>query len=175
MNTLYCPWRELYSESVSGTKRELVSEKECVFCTKFNDNRDAHHYIIKRLTHTIVIMNLYPYNAGHLLIIPLKHVACLSELTEDERNELMHTTTLSSEILKKSIEAQGINIGLNMGRIAGAGIPSHIHMHVIPRWVGDTNFLPIIAETKTISFDMNQMYKKLCLDFNQFALPTKQR
>lgn len=166
MKILYCPWRDKYSESVSGDKNAVVAEDACVFCLKFKDNRDADHLIIKRFKHCVAIMNLYPYNAGHLLIIPFKHSACLSELNDEERNELMSILTLSGDILKESLGAQGINIGLNMGRAAGAGIPSHLHVHIVPRWTGDTNFMPIIAETKTISFDMKEIYAKLCIAFN---------
>lgn len=167
MKVLYCPWRSKYTQSVTGNKNEHIGEDTCVFCLKFKASQDADHFILKRFKYCIVIMNLYPYNAGHLLIIPFKHIACLSELNDEERNELMWVLTLSNDILKKSLEAQGINIGLNMGRAAGAGIPSHLHVHIVPRWVGDTNFMPIIAETKTISFDMQQIYAKLSVAFNQ--------
>lgn len=167
MKILYCPWRDKYSESVSGDKNIQVTEDACVFCVKFKDNRDDDHFIIKRFKHCVAIMNLYPYNAGHLLIIPFKHIACLSELNNEERNELMWALSISSDILKESLGAQGINIGLNLDRAAGAGIPSHLHVHIVPRWSGDTNFMPIIAGTKTISFDMNEIYAKLSAAFNQ--------
>lgn len=161
MKTLHCPWREQYSKTVTGTKREHITPDDCAFCTKFADSDDDTNLIVKRFKHCAVLMNLYPYNAGHLLVIPFKHVACLSELSEDARNELMQATTLSIDILKQALDAQGINVGLNLGRAAGAGIPSHLHMHVLPRWVGDTNFMPLLAKTKTVSFDMQDMFKKI--------------
>jgi len=161
MKKLYCPWREKYSKTVSGTKQEKVTKDECVFCAKFAQTTDDKNYVIQRFKHCAVLMNLYPYNAGHLLVIPYQHAACLSELSNDERNELMYVSMVSSDVLKSTLGAQGVNMGLNVGRAAGAGIPSHIHIHILPRWIGDTNFMPLLAETKTISFDMQQIYLKL--------------
>jgi len=175
MEQLYCPWRETYSSSVSGTKRENVSADECAFCTKCKQSDDTKNFIVKRFPHCAVLLNLYPYNAGHLLVIPYRHAACLSELSEDERNELMAVLTLTIDIAKQTLEAQGINIGLNLGRAAGAGIPSHLHFHVLPRWVGDTNFMPLLAQTKTVSFDLHNMHEKLHKAFAKFDLPSKQR
>ena len=161
MKRLYCPWREQYSKAVSGTKKENTTEDECAFCTKFKDANDAQHYIVKRFKHCAVILNLFPYNAGHLLVLPYRHVSCLSELSDDERNELMKVITLTVDVAKDALKAQGINVGLNLGRAAGAGIPSHLHFHVLPRWVGDTNFMPLLADTKTVSFDLKDVYQKL--------------
>jgi len=163
---LYCPWREQYSKTVSGTKKENITDEECAFCTKFKINNDAQNYIIKRFKHCAVILNLFPYNAGHLLVLPYRHVSCLSELTDEERNELMKALTLTIDVAKQALTAQGINVGLNLGRAAGAGIPSHLHMHVLPRWIGDTNFMPLLANTKTISFDLKNMYQKLKTAFD---------
>ena len=161
MKNLHCPWREQYTKNLNEEKKEDTPKDACAFCTKFAQEQDRKHYIIKRFKHCAVLLNLYPYNAGHLLVIPYSHVSCLSELNQDERNELMYATSISTDILKNALGAQGINIGLNLGSAAGAGIPSHLHMHVLPRWTGDTNFMPLLADTKTISFDMQEIYEKL--------------
>jgi len=165
MKKLYCPWREEYSTSTNDTKKEHITKDACIFCTQFAQHDDEKHYIFKRFPHCIAMLNLYPYNAGHLLVVPKRHIACISELTKEERNELMEVTSKAVEVLKETLGAEGINIGINLGKAAGAGIPSHIHMHVLPRWVGDTNFLPTLSETKTISFDINDIYKKLKQQF----------
>ena len=107
------------------------------------------------------MLNRFPYNAGHLLILPYKHVADLNDLPAEAQHELIELTAKSIDVLKKELGAQGINIGMNLGKIGGAGIPAHIHQHVLPRWQGDTNFLPILTETKAISFDLREIYNKL--------------
>lgn len=107
------------------------------------------------------MMNRYPYNAGHLLILPLKHTAALSDLTPAARAQLMELTHHCTEILKKVLDAHGVNIGMNLGKAAGAGLPSHLHMHVLPRWRGDTNFLPLLADVKPVSADLQQLFNKL--------------
>jgi len=161
MKRLYCPWRKQYSKEVNGTKKEGATSDECVFCAKLSENDDEKNYIIKRFAHCAVLLNLFPYNAGHVLVIPYRHVACLSDLSEAERAEIMEVVSKAVECAKDALQAQGINVGLNLGRAAGAGIPSHLHMHVLPRWTGDTNFMPLIADSKTVSFDLNEIYQTL--------------
>ena len=161
MKHLYSPWRENYSIDTTHAKYENVSADEGVFCNKLRDNNDEKNYIIKRYKHNVILMNLYPYNAGHLLIIPKDHIADLDKMNPEARAELIELISQSTTILTKELEAQGINVGLNLGRAAGAGIPTHLHFHVLPRYTGDTNFLPTLAETKQISFDLNKMYQKL--------------
>lgn len=161
MKQLYCPWREDYSKDDSHSKQQHATEQECVFCNQFNNSNDNENLIIKRFEHCIVMLNKYPYNAGHILILPKEHVSDLSLLSSAARAELMELTTLAVTVTREQINAQGANIGLNIGKIAGAGIPSHLHMHMVPRYNGDTNFMVTIAETKNISFDLIEMLKRL--------------
>lgn len=161
MKVLYCPWRESYSKEVDNTKKSDTPKDECVFCTIIKEQQDEKNYVLKRFDHSLVMLNLYPYNAGHLLIVPYDHNDSLQTLSKDARAEIMEIAAQSADLLKEVLGAQGINMGLNQGKEAGAGIPSHVHMHILPRWSGDTNFMPLLAKTKHISFDLNKIYSKL--------------
>lgn len=162
MKNLYAPWRTQY---FNKKKAEKINKDKCPFCTKISENKDAKNFIIFRGKHNFVILNLYPYNAGHVMILPNKHVSCISDLSTKEANEFIKLTGKMVDTLKSTLGAEGINAGFNLGRAAGAGIPSHLHMHVVPRWKGDTNFISTIGEIKQISFDMNEIYKKLKNNF----------
>ena len=167
MNILYAPWRSKYAKSINKTKKEICTENTCVFCQHFSEKNDATNFILKRYKNSIVMLNLYPYNAGHLLVIPKKHKPDLDKLTKEERSELMEVVNTCTKILKKVLQPEGFNIGMNLGKLAGAGIPSHLHIHILPRWLGDTNFLPLLAETKQISFDLKDIYTKLKKEFSK--------
>ena len=157
MKKMYAPWRTPYTKRDHDNKKD----KGCVFCTTFKSSDDTKHFVLFRGKHNFVILNLYPYNAGHVLILPNKHVGDLSDLNAEERAEMMELTNKAAGILQKSIKAKGINIGLNIGEVAGGGIPDHIHMHVLPRWPHDTNFMPLLADTKLISIDLEEVYDLL--------------
>ena len=157
MNKLYCPWRNKYIEN--RDKKE--NKNQCVFCDKIKTKKIDESYILYKTEHSIVILNLYPYNAGHLLVIPAKHCSDLSVLSKQSKQDVMETISISTEILQKTLSCEGINVGINLGKASGAGIPEHLHVHILPRWDGDTNFLPTLANTKQISFDLNDTYKKL--------------
>jgi ATP adenylyltransferase len=163
MKLLYAPWRENYTtKSVRGkTDPDNNQEDECVFCEQLKNNNDSENFILGRFKHSYVVLNLYPYNGGHLLVLPLNHKAKLSELLPEARTEIMEIVSHCSAILEKELDAKGINVGLNQGKAAGAGLPSHLHFHVLPRWIGDTNFMPTIGETKVISTSLNDTYTKL--------------
>jgi len=161
MRILYAPWRGEYTESTARTKNEDATEKECVFCEQCDNDEDEKNFIIKRFPHSVVMLNRYPYNAGHLLIIPINHIRTIDELPSEVQSELMWLVGKSGTALKDALGAEGVNVGINMGKAAGAGIPAHVHIHVLPRWIGDTNFMPTLTETKQLSFDMNDIYKKL--------------
>jgi ATP adenylyltransferase len=161
MKKLYCPWRSEYTVKTAHTKSDTSSSEECVFCQRIAQKNDAENFIIKRGKHNVVFLNKYPYNAGHILIMPYEHVAQLSQLSPQARTELMELLAQSEPIMRNTIGAHGVNMGVNLGKAAGAGIPSHLHFHVLPRWDGDTNFLPVLAGTKQISFDLHEFYKKI--------------
>ena len=161
MKRMYAPWRSSYAKGTAQSKKVKTSAKECVFCTQLKKKKDAEHFILKRLKHCFIMLNKFPYNTGHLLIMPNSHTASLDKLTPAARAEIMEALTESAGVVKKALKAQGINIGLNQGKAAGAGIPSHLHFHLLPRWAGDTNFFPTLVDTKQISFDLNEMYQIL--------------
>lgn len=161
MKDLYAPWRTPYSAQLNESKKEKAETHECVFCIPDLAQEDQHNFILKRYTYCYVILNKYPYNAGHLLVIPFAHVKDLHTLEPAARHEIIDTSTLCTKVLEKELDCHGINVGINLGRASGAGIPNHVHMHILPRWQGDTNFLPTLANTKVISFDLNEIYEKL--------------
>lgn len=171
LETLYAPWRTAYAtDRDSKTKKEGAQAHECVFCAKIQEADDQNNFIIRRFKHSAVLLNLFPYNPGHLLIIPLTHTARLHDLSSEMRAEIIELVSHSSALLETVLHAQGINSGLNIGKAAGAGIPSHLHWHVLPRWSGDTNFMPLIAQTKVFSINLNQMYDDLKPHFEAIKL-----
>src|SRR3989338_3401143 len=127
MKMLYTPWREEYTETTpQGPQgQDKTPEDQCVFCTHIKENNDEKHFILKRYKHSYVILNRYPYNAGHILFLPFQHKALLSELSQDSRLELIENTSYVTALLRKELTCDGINVGINMGKAAGAGIPSH--------------------------------------------------
>ncbi len=161
MKSLYAPWRNPYSQSDERSKEHGYAPQDCVFCIQLKDNKDKEHFILKRGDNLTIMFNRYPYNAGHLLILSNDHVATLDKLSPQARAELMELTNKSLTILQEALQPHGFNVGLNIGKAAGAGMPSHLHMHILPRWNGDTNFLPTLGETKTISFDLHELYALL--------------
>lgn len=161
MKRMYAPWRSKYTTTKVQAKKEGIKKADCIFCAQFSQKNDAKAFILKRYTHTVVMLNKYPYNAGHLLIVPLAHQATLDKLSKAARAELMELIAYSATMVRTQLEAQGINIGLNIGKASGSSIPSHLHFHVLPRWQGDTNFLPTLADTKQISVDLHELYEKL--------------
>jgi ATP adenylyltransferase len=161
MKRLYAPWRNNYSLSSERTKSDQVPQAECVFCIKLEKNNDDESFILKRGKEAIIFLNRYPYSAGHLLIIPADHRAHLADLTPSARAEIMELMSASVTLLKAVLNPDGFNTGLNMGIAAGGSVPSHLHMHVVPRWSGDTSFLSTIGDIKVVAFDLPEMYKKL--------------
>jgi ATP adenylyltransferase len=122
----------------------------CIFCEKPAENDDRTNLILLRTRLCFIMLNAYPYNNGHMMVAPFRHVAALSGLTPDERCDLMDTVARAERILERALAPQGMNIGINLGHCAGAGIPGHVHVHVVPRWEGDTNFMPVVGETRVI-------------------------
>ena len=130
-------------------------------CRGVADNADRRNLIVHRGAHTLTILNRYPYNNGHLLIAPRLHKARLDELTNDEHLECMQALTRMSGLLEKIIKAEGFNVGLNLGRVAGAGVPGHLHWHIVPRWAGDTNFMPVLAGARVIPQSLDATFELL--------------
>ncbi|CAN5555023.1 HIT domain-containing protein [soil metagenome] len=144
MERLWSPWRSHYVTSSSG-------DEGCFFCEGLAGDDDEGAGILLRSRNVFVILNAFPYNSGHLMVAPQRHVGETSELSDDERHELMDVTLASVEIAREAMRPHGFNLGMNLGQIAGAGVPGHLHMHVVPRWGGDTNFMPVVGETKVMS------------------------
>jgi len=161
---LWAPHRMSYLE---GENRPLAgNEIECPFC-RIAALDDAEALIVARGKEAYVVMNLYPYNAGHLLVCTNRHVAELPELTESERNEVQSLTAHGMKVLRKVSNASGFNIGINQGDVSGAGIAGHFHQHIVPRWAGDANFMPIIGKTKVIPKLLQESREQLATGWNQ--------
>ncbi len=161
MKKLYAPWRDSYAGATDKTKEENAQSHECVFCEFITENNDEKNFILQRSAHCFVILNKYPYNAGHLMVLPLKHTKNLADLSKEARHEIIDVIDHCMTSVEKVLKAEGLNIGLNIGRASGAGIPSHMHWHILPRWNGDTNFLPALADVKVVSFDLKEIYDLL--------------
>lgn len=168
MKKLYAPWRGTYTKGTVRNRKKTTLSKDCVFCKIAKEKKDSANFILKRFKHNYIVLNRYPYNAGHLLVIPMAHKGRLSDLSPEARTELIELLSMSETVLRSALKAEGINIGLNQGKAAGAGIPQHLHFHLLPRWEGDTNFLPTLADAKQVSFDLKEIYQTL-----KKALPTK--
>ena len=143
MKKLWAPWRIEY----------ILAEKTkgCIFCSISDKDTDRNNLILYRGETCFVIMNYYPYNNGHLMVVPYRHTSDLTLLSREEQMEMMFLIQQSTTILSQALNAEGFNIGMNLGKTAGAGIDEHIHAHIVPRWNGDTNFMPVTGHTKVIS------------------------
>ncbi|MEN8098529.1 MAG: HIT domain-containing protein [Chloroflexota bacterium] len=154
MDYLYTNWRKEYIKSLEQ------SSSGCVFCDKL-DRPDEDELVLERGETCYVCLNMYPYTNGHLLVVPYQHVSCIDELDPQVLAEMMNMSQKSVRILKEKFYTQGFNIGLNLGSVAGAGLPDHVHLHVVPRWQGDANFMSVICNTKVISELLEESFSKL--------------
>lgn len=161
MDKLWAPWRIGYVSKI------VKHEKTSVFSKMFHEKKDKKNYIFLRNEHAFAVLNLYPYNNGHVLIIPNRKVNDLDKLKKDERENLFDTLSEAKSLLKEVIKPQGFNIGINLGRVAGAGIPDHLHVHLVPRWRGDINFMPAVGNVKVISQSLDTLYEKLVNAYNR--------
>ena len=157
MKHLWAPWRMEY---ILKEKKEV-----CIFCEKPKENQDKKNYILYRGKFCFVILNTFPYNNGHLMIAPYAHIKNIEELKSDVLIEQMTLCQKCIKVLKEKINPHGFNIGLNIGRFAGAGILEHIHWHVVPRWEGDTNFMPVISEIRVLPQHLSETYDLLKAGF----------
>ncbi|WP_415062822.1 HIT family protein [Bdellovibrio sp.] len=141
--------------------RKLIKPEGCVFCKAAKAEVSFETLCVYKSKHSMVVLNKFPYNSGHVLVLPLRHCGDLLKLSEEEFRDLQDTIRLTMKALNEAYEPGGMNVGLNHGAVAGAGIPEHLHYHMIPRWAGDLNFFPLIAETKVLVESLEQTYEKL--------------
>ncbi len=156
---MWSPWRSAYIERAEGEK--ATAGQGSVFARREAEGDDEKNLIVWRGAHVFVIMNLYPYNNGHLLIVPYREVARYEDLTADEQIAIAQATERCIRWLRRALNPEGFNVGMNLGAAAGAGIPEHLHVHVVPRWRGDTNFMPTTADVKVIPEALQATYRKL--------------
>ena len=153
---IWAPWRLAY---VKDASKDI--EEECIFCAKPAQDDDEANLIVHRGERSFVILNLFPYTNGHLMVAPYAHLGRLQELGSETLAEMMALAQRSMDRLEQVYDPHGYNVGFNQGRVAGAGVEHHIHMHVVPRWGGDTNFMPVIADTKVMPQSIEQSYEAL--------------
>ncbi len=156
MERLWRPWRIGYVRNI-----ESIRDEGCIFCTKPEGGDDRASFILHRGETAYVIMNLYPYNTGHVMVATYRHAGGLEELSASEMGELMDLTALCIKAIKREMQPQGFNLGMNLGRAAGAGFDAHVHLHVVPRWQGDTNFMPVVGEAKVMPETIADTYTRL--------------
>ena len=162
MEKLWAPWRK---EFILGQK-----EKGCIFCKRHKGKKDKENLILFRGKLSFVIMNKYPYNTGHLMVAPYRHGGKLEKLDQEELLNLALLTQKCVAILKKTMKPQGFNLGMNLEKVSGAGVADHLHVHVVPRWSGDTNFMPVLGDTKLISVALQDTYEQLKAKFKELEL-----
>lgn len=155
MKYLHSYWRIEYIEAPKST------DNDNLFVNIANTNDDEKALVVYRSEHSFIVLNKYPYNAGHLLVAPYREVGSLKELAQDELLDFMNMVIKAQDILTQAIKPQGFNIGFNIGKAAGAGIPKHIHCHIVPRWEGDTNFMPVLGNTKVLPQALHAMWERL--------------
>jgi ATP adenylyltransferase len=158
MDRIYAPWRSKYFA--------LEKRDACLFCEIQNEQDDGLVGILRRAEHWFVILNLFPYTNGHIMIVAKRHIESFAELKDEEGSELIHLCSLCEGALRAAYEPDGLNIGVNLGASAGAGVEGHLHVHLCPRWTGDTNFMTSIAETRVVSEEMEESYKRLSPHFD---------
>jgi ATP adenylyltransferase len=153
MDYIWAPWRMEY----------ILMEKPegCILCAKPKENQDDANYILYRGKYNFVMLNAFPYNPGHLMVAPYRHISRLEDLTTEELNEHVEIIRRVACVIKEIFQPDGFNLGMNLGRIAGAGIADHLHSHIVPRWSGDTNFMPAIAETRVVAEALTSTYQRL--------------
>ena len=155
MDVLWAPWRAAYIRRI-GKK-----QAGCIFCRMLAERRDKRNYIFIRRPRAYAVLNIYPYSNGHCLIVPNRHVNDIDKLNKEELMDMMGLLMDTKKLLTRAVKPDGFNMGLNLGRLAGAGIPAHVHMHLVPRWKGDHNFMPVTAHAKVISQSLDAIYRLL--------------
>jgi ATP adenylyltransferase len=164
METLWAPWRMKYIREEAGQK-----QPGCLFCPRIAADNDPENLIVHRAPRTVVFMNKYPYNSGHILVMPLRHVGDMDDLSPEELLELFDLVRQSLRAMKKLMNPDGFNIGINLGDVAGAGVPEHLHVHIVPRWNGDTNFMPVVGDVKVIPEHVRETRDQLAQAFRDLT------
>lgn len=165
MEKLWSPWRSQYIDSFNNKEKKSV----CIFCDMIEqDADDLSNLVVGKGKLTITVLNLYPYNNGHMMVVPKRHTNDFSTLTQEEKSEIFTTLQLCEKSLRNVLNPDAFNIGANLGKSAGAGIDEHLHFHIVPRWNGDTNFMPVLGETKVISQELSETKKNLRSWFQDF-------
>ncbi len=163
MDRVWAPWRMEY---ITGTK--APGEKRCFLC--IDEGKDEESLVIGRLGKAFVIMNRFPYSNGHVMVVPVRHTGLAEDLTDEESLDMMRLVKKMVRVYKEEFSVEGINIGINVGRAAGAGLEEHIHVHMVPRWFGDTNFMAVTGETRVISEHLMTSYQRLKRRFLETVL-----
>ena len=158
MDRLWAPWRLAY---ITAPKDKPASGDECFICRAVASSDDRANLVVHRTELSVVMLNLYPYNNGHLLVTPKAHKARLDELSDDELLDIQRTLRMLTGVLEKRMKPDGFNIGLNLGRAAGAGVPGHLHWHIVPRWFGDSNFMTTVGDMRVLSQSLEALYDLL--------------
>jgi len=160
MDILWSPWRYAYIKTAES--ETTAANGGCVFCGILNNSAsDEENFILHRAEYNFVILNIYPYISGHLMVVPYAHLADLDRAEKTITDELMDLTKRCQTALREAYQPHGFNLGMNFGKAAGAGVAEHFHLHVLPRWVGDANFMTTIGETRTIPEDLRTTYDKI--------------
>lgn len=154
MDRLWTPWRFAYI-------RDADKDTGCVFCRMLEERRDSDNFLLWRGRTCYVILNLFPYTSGHMLVVAKRHISCLTDATAEELHEIIELGRLCEDALRKEYQPGGFNIGFNIGRAAGAGVAHHLHMHVLPRWAGDSNFVSVIGETRVLPEELHTTFQRL--------------
>ena len=167
MDRLWAPWRKAYIRPKAG------KTKGCLFCRIRGERRDARNFVLKRSPSSFALLNLYPYNNGHVMIVPNRHLRALSQLSAAEKLGFLALYDEVIAALEAALKPHGMNVGINLGKTAGAGVPGHLHLHIVPRWKGDTNFMPVVGNTKLISESLDSVYHALTRRLRKISSPRK--
>ena len=163
MDVLWAPWRMEY---IKSSPKQTSS---CVFCEKLHDSKDRENLLLHRSSHSFVVMNLFPYSNGHLMVLPNDHVPGMEKLSDEGLLDFMKTMQLSLDCLQKAMMPEGFNVGINFGKVAGAGLGEHMHLHIVPRWAGDTSFMTVVGETRVIPEHVTSTYDTLAEIFRSHS------
>ncbi len=166
MRYIPTPWREEYVKNV-------FKMRKCIFCLALRKKNEKKAYILFKGKHNFIMLNKYPYTPGHLMIAPYEHLASIEEANKEITDEMTDLVKMSLKILRKKYKPQGFNMGMNLGQSAGAGVTDHYHLHIIPRWSGDANFMPIVSKTRVIIESLERTFEKLYAPFQKMKIATQ--